>query len=148
MNFIKDHKILTVLIVMLILFIILFIILYNILFVYNDDNRLNGKKEVEISDSSKKSIIDSIKDYDEVENASINIVTREISITIDVKENLQKDKAKEAADKILDDFSDKEKEYYDIQIIATCKKCDADDDTYPIIGYKNKTSNKIVWGNN
>lgn len=147
-NFIKEHKILTALIIMLIIFIIIFIILYNLLFVYNDDNRMNGKQDVEINETSRKSILNSIKEYEEVENASINIVTRQISFVIDVKKDLQKDKAKDVANKILEEFSDKEKEYYDIQVIAKCSKCDADDDTYPIIGYKNKTSEKFVWGNN
>lgn len=148
MKFIKKHKILTALIIMFIIFIIAFVFLYNILFVYGDDSRLNGKKEVEINEASRKTIVDSIKKYDEVEDASINIVTRLISFVVDVKKNLQKDKAKEVANKILEEFSDKEKEYYDIQITATCKDCDADDDTYPIIGYKNKKSNKFVWSNN
>ncbi len=146
LKFIKEHKILTTLIIMLIIFIILFIILYNVLFVYNDDNRLNGKKEVEISD--KNQIVESIKKYDNVEDAKINIVTKEITIIVDVTKDLQKDKAKEIANKILDEFDDTEKEYYDIQIMATCKKCAADDDTYPIIGYKNNSNDKIVWSNN
>ncbi len=145
MKFIKNHKILTALIIMFIIFIIAIVILYNILFNYGEDSRLNGKKEVEFSEESKKAIVDSIKKYEEVENASINIVTRQISFIVDVKKDLQKDKAKEVANKILEEFSDKEKDYYDIQVIATCKKCDADDDTYPIFGYKNKKSSKFVW---
>lgn len=147
-NFIKEHKLLSVLIAILIAFIIIFIILYNMLFVYGDDNRLNGKKEVEISEKSQNELADTIKKYDNVEDVKINVVTKEVSILLYVKEGTEKDMAKELSDKILEEFSDSEKEYYDIQTIVLCKKCDAKDETYPLIGYKNKKKDKFTWGNN
>ena len=51
--------------------------------------------------------------------------------------------AKEVALKTLDYFTDKQKNYYDIQIILTNENSDMDG--YPKMGYKHKTSESIVW---
>lgn len=147
-KFIKNHKIITALIIMFILAIILFIILYNIMFVYREDKRMSGKEEVVITKESLKTIENNLAKKDEFNTVSINLVTRQISFLIDVKEDTDKKYAKEISSDVLNELSDKEKSYYDVQIIYTCEKCDKEDTTYPIIGYKNKTVTDIVWSNN
>ena len=147
-NFIKNHKIITTFIVLFIILIIATIIVYQIMFTYKEDSRLYGKKEVEISSSSQKTIKENLEKKDEFNSVNINIVTREITFTIDVKEDTDKKYAKDLSEDILKELSDEEKEYYDVQIIYTCKECQDEESGYPFIGYKNNSSDSIVWSNN
>ncbi len=147
-KFIKNHKIITTFIVLFLILIIGIIIAYNIMFRYKEDSRLNGKKEVEISSSSQNSIKENLEKKDEFNSVAINIVTKQITFTIDVKEDTDKKFAKNLSEDVLNELSDEEKKYYDVQVIYTCKECKEDDKTYPIIGYKNKNNNDIVWSNN
>ena len=71
---------------------------------------------------------------------------RLINITIKVSDDVGVDTAKEYANKSLEYFSDKEKEYYDIEIILS--SVNNNSEVYPLFGYKHKTSTSIVWSNN
>ncbi len=146
-NFIKNHKIITALIIIFLILLIAAIIIYQIMFTYKEDSRLYGKKDVEISSSSKKSIEENLEKKDEFNSVNINIVTKEITFTIDVKEDTDKKYAQNLSEDVLKELSDEEKKYYDVQIIYTCKECQEENE-YPIIGYKNNSSDGIVWSNN
>ena len=81
-----------------------------------------------------------MKEKDGVESAKYRLQGRLIYIDI-VVGDIEVDKAKEISNVILECLSDKEKAYYDIQVIITSK----DKEGYPITGYKHKTSESIVW---
>jgi hypothetical protein len=68
---------------------------------------------------------------------------RLIYIEFEVKENVTVDESKEIGAKALDYFDEDEKAYYDIQIIITNQKDDVEG--YPLMGYKHKTRDEIVW---
>lgn len=147
-KFVKNHKVITTLIILFIIALIALIVLYNLMFVYHEDTRLKGKKEVEISAASLKSIEQNLAKKDEFSSVETNLVTRQLTFLIDIKEDTDKKYAKELSADVLAELSEKEKEYYDIQVIYQCSACDKDDNTYPIIGYKNKKNDDFIWSNN
>ena len=69
---------------------------------------------------------------------------RVLNFTISVDSNLGVDQAKEFADSLLGEISDDDKKYYDIQFFIDSN---ADSPNYPLIGYKNKNSDKVSYGN-
>lgn len=134
-------------------FIVLFIILIILmvwLFIlpsfksnkYGD--RLKEKDKHEIS----KEVIDKIKDKSSSSDSVLKIdyhnEGRILNFTVTVDSNFGVDQAKEFVNGMISEISEDDQKYYDIQIYV-----DSNDksDKYPIIGYKNKNSDKIVYGN-
>ena len=103
-------------------------------------NRLEGRSEVEITDETKNKIKEDLN----AGTTSVNVRIAGRIIYIDVKGDgsLTVPAAKELGNKALAVFSDKEKAYYDIQIII---ENDTNTTQFPIIGYKHHTKTAISW---
>ena len=93
-------------------------------------NRLEGRNKVK-SDLAKDS-----------SSVNVRIAGRIIYIDVVVKDDVSKDKAKEMFGSTVNTFSAKEQSYYDIQVIMDNK---ANQDQFPIIGYKHHTKSSISW---
>ena len=66
---------------------------------------------------------------------------------IHVEPNTNRDTVKAKITTLLDELSDEQKKFYDIQILIGLKN-DETSDLYPVIGYKNANNEVLVWSNN
>ena len=123
-------------------------------------DRLEGIEKIKFDKKAKDAIVNKIKENDNVTDAKIVMHGKIINITFNVKKEASKEDAKWAAGESLSVISDEVKGFYDIQYIVTKKeeegtkeKVSNDDGTidevihkeFPIMGYKNTKSSKIVW---
>lgn len=150
MSFISKHKFTTVILIILVIIIMFFVALIRFLMPnYNGDlygNRLNGMSHYEISDIATTNLKNELSALDGVEEVSYNLEGRLINITIKVNDDIERDVAKGYADKSLTYFTDEQKGYFDIEVFLI--STNSDSESYPIIGYKHKTSLGLVWSNN
>lgn len=105
-------------------FIIIVILLYIFASIFVGSNgkyghRLDGIKAVELSKKELSSISDSINENDTVKNSSVRVEGKIVYIDIDFKESANKDKAKDISKSVLDEFSDKEKDFYDFEFVLS-----------------------------
>lgn len=105
-------------------------------------NRLEGIEQVEIKNSTKSSIIKNIEETEKTEKVSVNVQGKIINISITLKEDTSRDDAKQLGDKVLEKLSDKEKEFYDVQVFI---KKTTEDASFPIIGYRHHTKTSFTW---
>ena len=151
MHFVKQHKYWFIAVgIILLLMIISFIAIKDSLFpnssksVYG--NRLDGINDVRIDNDRFDKLKQTLNANEKVESTSIYLKGKIIDVIIDVKKDVDHVSSKALAETIMTEFSDAEKAYYDFQVYIACK--DDENDLYPIIGYKHRTSNNFVWTNN
>lgn len=118
-------------------------------YLYPDDklavygNRLNGIKDVLITDKRKDEVISFIKEDENILDVSIKIQGKIINISI--KSSNEKntiDVMKEKVADVISKFSKEEVNYYDFQVFIK-----NEDANYNLIGYKNKNKEEISWVN-
>ena len=146
-NFIKSHKKGCMIggIVFLILFLIVTIWLFVIPLFSNNKygDRLEGIEDHKISNSTVSDIEGSLKENKMVSDVEYHNEGRILNFIITVSSEMSVEDAKALDDVILDKISDKNKEYYDIQILIDTEE---ENDNYPIVGYKHKTEDNFVYG--
>ncbi len=146
-NFIKNHKKGCMIggIVFLILFLIVTIWLFVIPLFSNNKygDRLEGIEDHKISNSTVSDIEGSLKENKMVSDVEYHNEGRILNFIITVSSEMSVEDAKALDDVILDKISDKNKEYYDIQILIDTEE---ENDNYPIVGYKHKTEDNFVYG--
>jgi len=146
----KKNKVLLVLaFILIVCFIFIVITLFKYFYTGLDSSkygdRLEGKETVELHSNLEKEIKDlySSKDVDAVE---VKISGRIVYVTINLTEVKKKADARVLAEKSIEKFSEREKQFYDIQLVITCKKeGNSEDKVYPTMGYKNSSSSVVVW---
>ena len=143
MKFIKKHINLVVFIGVVLLTILGVLLAKSIFFpdeataIYG--NRIDGVKKYPIKEEKTK-VQEALKD--ETKQTSVRVQGRIIYITVIVNDDINLDSAKNLGPKILEQFSDEQKAYYDIQLLI---KNDANQDNFPIIGYKHHTKTSFSW---
>ncbi len=146
MKFIKNNKILIALILIaVIMFSTILIIIFSNLSSGNDEygNRLDEIEKYPITDEVINNIKNEISSLEKVKSINYNLEGRLINFVIKVEDDLIVSEAKNYSEKILENFSDDIKSYYDIQILIDSNIDESEN--YPIIGYKHKTSDSLVW---
>lgn len=146
MKFIKNNKILvTLILIAVIMFSTILIIIFSNLSSGNDEygNRLDEIEKYPITDEVINNIKNEISSLEKVESINYNLEGRLINFVIKVEDDLIVSEAKNYSEKILENFSDDIKSYYDIQILIDSNIDESEN--YPIIGYKHKTSDSLVW---
>lgn len=144
MNFIKKNSSLIVGILVFVAVLVGIFTIKNILL--SDESkvlygtRLEGKKDVEIKASTKKNVENKLKEN--ASKVSLRIAGRIINISVKVNDETSLDSAKELGNKALEEFSEKEKKYYDFQFLI---ENDKNTNQFPIIGYKHHTKDNITW---
>ena len=150
MRFIKEHKFTAFVIVLFILAVILFYFMYNLFFTNGGKpeygNRLDGIEEVEITKDNFSKLESELKKNKSVSNASVNVSGRTLNIIITVDNDLSIDDAKKIGASSYDSLSEKQINYYAIQVFI--KKSDESKNNFPIIGYKQKDVKSISWTKN
>ena len=146
MKFIKNNKILIALILIaVIMFSTILIIIFSNLSSGNDEygNRLDEIEKYPITDEVINNIKNEISSLEKVKSINYDLEGRLINFVIKVEDDLIVSEAKNYSEKILENFSDDIKSYYDIQILIDSNIDESEN--YPIIGYKHKTSDSLVW---
>lgn len=149
LKFLKRHKWAIIIItIMIIIFVAMFLLVRSIFF--TDDvgtlygNRLNGIEQVKLNEDTLKKMVEEIKKSESVQMATYRIEGKVLNVSIDVANGTPIKTAKTFVGPILSSLTDKEKSFYDIQVFLTCSQ-ESESKTYPIIGYKHRTSSEFVW---
>ena len=118
-------------------------------------NRLDGIKKISFKKNAQEKITSGISKNDKVTEAKIDIKGKIITIIFNVKKDVSVDDARKIANDSLSNISDEVKGFYDIQYMISKNdeepvKEEKDGKTiektiFPIMGYKNSKSDKIVW---
>lgn len=110
--------------------------------------RLEGIEKVELSNGYLNDMVDFIKDgKNYVSKVTYNIEGRLVSFMVTVIDDTDVNSTKSIGDILIENFTEKELAYYDIQLYVVDSGKNKDT-RYPIIGYKHKTSENFVWSNN
>ncbi len=151
MNWIKENKLLSILIGIVLIFTIIIICIMVKLLSGNNTSeygdRLDGIEKVQISKKTTDKMIKELKAEEKIEDVTYirdgkKQQGRLISVILEVKDTTPEE-AKELGNKVLTYFDDEEKAFYDIQVYLD--NVDEKNNEFPIIGYKHKTSETLVW---
>lgn len=107
-------------------------------------NRLDGIEKVGLKDETLKKIATEMEKNEYVKSVTQRVEGRTINFTVDVAKETSVENAKKVTAPILPALTDEEKAFYDIQIFVTCKD-DAENEIYPLNGYKHRTSSDFFW---
>ena len=146
MDFVKKHK---KAIIIFVVILVLLILLFSFLKIFMIDskkdeygNRLNGIENVEISNDTVSKLKSELGALEEIEKIDYRLQGRLIYVSLQMKDGVSVDTAKEISNKVLEYFDDEQKSYYDIQLIVSSSN--QENAEYPFMGYKHKTGSAIV----
>ncbi len=147
-KFIKknDKQVKIGLIILVIL--IIFLILYKSLFYSNSEKstygvRLRDIKDNEFTYDEKTDVKEKSTGIDGVSSVKITVKGRLIKFFVTFDDGVSNDDIKDKFNKMAGFLSDKVKNYYDVTFYAIQNK--EGNKSYPIIGYKHKSSDVIVF---
>lgn len=132
----------------LILLIILLIILFELLLGGSSNkygNRLDGIEDVKISNEVFDKVKSKIDDSSLAEESSTRIQGKIVYTTITLKNDTNKDKAKELAASTLSEYTEDELKYYDFSFFLRWKGEEKD---IVVTGNKHHNLDEITWSNN
>ncbi len=143
-KFVKKHLSLVVAIAIFILVFIAFLILKSVFFpseakaIYGD--RLKGIENVKISDETKKKVENKLSE--QTSKVKVRVAGKLIYIDMTVTGEVDVNAAKNLANSALEEFTEEEKGFYDIQVII---ESDTNTTQFPIIGYKHHSKAAYTW---
>lgn len=144
-DFVKTHKLESIITLIVIIIIIFIIVFAKIFFFSNSNNpygnRLEGIEKHRISGDKLKKIETDLEKEKDIQNVDIFITGKIINIMINLNSEIDYDKAKNYGQDAVLNFNKEEQSFYDVQIYLTTKESKI----YPKIGYKSKSSKKISW---
>lgn len=106
--------------------------------------RLEGIENFDVTDSRFEEICNQIKEKEFVIDAKANLQGKIINFIIYVDGETELLSSKALTNILLDEFSDEEKAFFDLQIFLTTEE---ESELYPKIGYKSSTAVNFVWTN-
>lgn len=145
-NFLSKYKNIIIILVIVIIFLVALISLYN--FFAPDykkslyGNRLENIEKHEINSKSIDKIEKKVKELEFVKSFDYNLKGKIMNFVIEVNDETSLKDSKKVWNLIIEELKEKQTKYYDIQVFLTGKE---KSETYPVIGYKHKTSDEIVW---
>lgn len=107
-------------------------------------NRLDGINAVKITSKTLTEYKNKLTAEPGVEGAEANIQGKIVYVIIDISKESGANTGVNAALKTINNFSEKELEYYDFNFIINKKDKD-EAEIFPIMGYKKSTSASIIW---
>ena len=111
-------------------------------------NRLKGIKDIKFTNSDKDKVTKTLKENEKVTDAKLNVHGKIINIIFNVEKDTSLDDSKAIAASAVNEFSDSVREFYDVQVIITKNDEEKDENgnkSFPIMGYKNSSSEGLVW---
>ena len=131
------------------IFVILVILVFQVVSVFFPKegkalygNRLEGIEKVEITDSKKEQIENSLKEDSITKEANVSVAGKIIEVIVIVQDDTTIDSAKTLSTKVLNSLNENEKIFYDIQVFI---KKNTDANNFPIIGYKHHAKENFSW---
>ncbi len=106
-------------------------------------NRLDNIKNYQVGEEEIKLVIEYLKEDKRVLDVTENLQGKIFYFVILVDDATSVPDAKNIANRVLDKFSKEEKSFYSFQVFV--KKKDEKLNNFPIIGYKNPTSETLVF---
>ena len=97
-------------------------------------NRLDGIEKVKISAQKFESIEESLENEGAIAKATVELKGRLLNVIIVLEDDTTKDTAKIFPGKVVEQLTEKQNKYYDIQVFL--QKKNEDDASFPIIAYK------------
>ena len=147
MKFIKKHKSLVVAIIVFILIFVLFLLVYRSFFPDEETaiygSRLEGIDKVELKKADVSKIEEALKGS--CKSVKVRTQGRIIEVSMSINDEVNRDAAKAEANKIIEQLSKEQKEYYDIQVFVSKEGKTEDAVQFPIIGYKHHISEGFTW---
>ena len=143
-RFVLKNKLLTVLIGLILLIMISGLVVIKLWLFPNSGgskygNRLDGIENVKLTDSRFDEIKKSFESKSGFDITGFRLSGRIVNIYISAGQ-ISKDDVKSESLKLVNSFSEDEIKFYDFQVFVT-----GNDESYPIIGYKNKNSEGLHW---
>lgn len=146
MKFIKKNLLTIIAIGIFLLLILILVQVKNIFFPDEGSalygNRLEGIEKVKINTSKKKKIVEALTTDGIASNATVRISGKIVDVNITVNMEASTDSAKGLANKVLENLTDEEKKYYDIQVFINKEE---KTENFPIIGYKHHAKEGFSW---
>lgn len=146
-DFVKKHLFLCIALLFMIIILTVGIIFVKKVFFSSSGNefgnRIDDISNYQISKDNYSNIENELKSDEIVSDVSHNLVGRRLDFIITVNDKATVQLAKDLGGKILSNFSDDIKGYYDIELMIKSENSESTD--FPIIGYKHKTSSEFVW---
>lgn len=145
-RYIKEHKVVVASVIFMLIIIVIAFIVKATFFTNSENavygNRLDGIEEVKVDSEQKNDITKSLEEDSAVKKAKYKLQGKIINITITLNDDVGVDTAKSLSKKILEKLSDKQKEYFDVQVFV---KKDNGASDFPIIGYKHHAKGDFSW---
>lgn len=150
MKIVKKHKIKIILLFIFFLLIVFAVVgIINLLYPNSQKSiygpRLEGIQNYDVNKSKLKDVASSLKEKEEVIKVSNSLSGRIINFIVTVKDETDLTISKSLTDIILEKFTEEEKGYFDFQVFIVSEN--AENELYPIIGYKHNLSSSLVWSN-
>ena len=150
-QFYKENRVFAILMIVVAVCLVLILGVILKYFVFGNSSspygdRLKDEKKYKLSSSEMKKIASKIEEDDTVKKASVRISVRTIYVSIEFNSGITLVEAEGKAAATLENFSEKEMGYYDIEFILTSEG--AEGEGFTILGAKNVNGTNIVWNNN
>lgn len=145
-KWINKNKGLAILLLLTIIFVIILLIIFIELLVGGSSNkygnRLDGIDKVKISNETYESVKKEVEDTELVEKVETRLQGKIVYTTIELKDGITVEKAKEIAVNTLDNYSEDELKYYDFSFFLKWKGEEKDT---VITGNKHHNLDSITW---
>ncbi len=105
-------------------------------------DRLESIKKHKINSEKINDIKKEIKSLEYVSKINYNLKGKIMNFVVTVSRDTSLDSSKKIGTVILEKLDKNEKDNYDIQVFFIT---DDESDVYPVIGYKHKTSDELIW---
>ena len=151
-QFYKDNRVFTILMGVVIICVLLMCIVMLKYFVFGNGSnpygdRLKDEKKYYIADKLKKEIVKSLESDENIKKASVKVSVRTVYIQMEFNPGVSLNEAQGKALGVLEQFSEGQMGYYDIEFILT-EESTNEIEGFKIMGAKNVNGSNIVWNNN
>lgn len=147
MDWVMKHKGILVTSILVLLLIVLILFVKWLFFTGNGmneyGNRLEGIEKVKINEDTLSKMVQDIMATGQVKQADYRLEGRLLNFVVDVHSDVVPDTAKSFVDFVLTQLTKEQLGYYDIQFYIV--ENTNENNNYPLIGYKHKTSDGFVW---
>jgi len=139
----KKYYKLIIIILVLIIIAVLGIFIYKEMFADGVSNRLEGIEDYSLTKKEIKSVKEKLNEIENIDSIDIATNYKIIKIFLVLKEDVDIEKVKKICNESIEEFSEKNLSFYDLEIFIESKNKESK--IYPKIGYKYKTNLEFVW---
>lgn len=111
-------------------------------------NRLDGIKDVEVTDEMKTDWESKILEKPKVQEVTINIHGKIISFTIDFENDATVEETQNVSISCLEFLDENYSNFYDLHFMITKSNLEESVTAFPMFGYRKARATTITWSNN